>query len=259
MKILITGSNGYIGKSLCESLREYYEITCIGRDEVNLLKMDDLRNYFDDKNFDVVIHCAVTGGKRTDVDSEKVMEQNLIMYYNLLSFKHKYKKFIHFGSGAENSDSFYGLSKKVINQSLKNYNNFYNIRIFAVFDENELDSRFIKTTIINYLNNKQIVIFKNKNMDFFYMKDLITLVRHYIDHNENLPQEIDCSYRESHSLIEISKIINHLSTHRVDISVQSKDEGDNYTGTFTELNLNYVGLESGIKEVYKKINDKQLG
>jgi nucleoside-diphosphate-sugar epimerase len=113
-----------------------------------------MNNFFQSKHFDVVIHCAVQGGSRLKKDSYKDMDINLVMYYNLLQHKPHYDKLIHFGSGAEvfNSEDPYGLSKKVIANSISEIDNFYNIRIFAVFDENELDTRFIKSNIKRYLN-----------------------------------------------------------------------------------------------------------
>ena len=41
------------------------------------------------------------------------------------------------------------------------------VRIYSVFDENELDQRFIKSSIQNYINRKDIVIHQNKKMDLF--------------------------------------------------------------------------------------------
>ena len=56
---------------------------------------------------------------------------------------------------------------------IQNKDNFYNVRIFAVFDENELESKFVKTNIRHYINKENIEIIQNKYMDFFYMEDLI--------------------------------------------------------------------------------------
>jgi hypothetical protein len=63
----------------------------------------------------------------------------------------------------------------------KNKDKFYNIRILAVFDENELEYKFVKSNVNNYINKKDIFIFQNKYMDFFHMEDLIILIKHYIN------------------------------------------------------------------------------
>jgi GDP-L-fucose synthase len=216
-----------------------------------------MSEFFQDKHFDVVIHCAVQGGSRLKKDSYKDMDVNLIMYYNLLQHKPHYKKLIHLGSGAEiyNSESPYGLSKKIIANSISEVENFYNIRIFAIFDENEWETRFIKTCIKKYINNEPMEIHQNKYMDFFYMEDLVSLVELYIL-NDNLPKEIDCTYCESKTLYHVTDIINHLNDHQVEIKLNNADVGTEYTGKFTDLGINYIGLEKGIIETYNKLKNE---
>ncbi len=250
--ILITGGNGYIAKSLYNSLKNSYEITTINRNNFDLNHFKVLDSYLKHKYFDVVIHCAVSGGSRLKEDITNDMDNNLQMYYNLLNCRDRFGKLIHFGSGAEitQPESPYGLSKRVIAKSILEQQNFYNIRIFAVFDENELDTRFIKGNIKRYVNKEPIIIHQDKLMDFFYMKDLISLVDYYIQ-NENPPKEIDCSYSESHSLFNIANMINNLDTHKVHITFNQNEMGEKYCGNSNIL-LNYIGLEEGIKQVYNK-------
>ena len=254
MKILITGGNGYIGKSLYNAFNSTYDVTCITRDDLDLTSFQSVNNYFREKYFDVIIHCAVQGGNRLKEDSYNVMDVNLIMYYNLLLHKQNYGKLIHFGSGAEDNapDSPYGLSKRVISKSISNIDNFYDIRIYAVFDENELDTRFIKSNILRYINNENLIINENKEMDFFYMKDLIKIVDHCIQTNDPYKSTIHCTYSSSFRLYYIATIINNLDTHRVGIEVEL-DNGKPYTGAFNDLVLPYDGLEFGIKETYNKL------
>jgi len=253
MKILITGGNGYIAKSLYNSLKNSYEITTLTRNNFDLNHFRVLDSYLKHKYFDVVIHCAVSGGSRLKEDITNDMDNNLQMYYNLLNCRNRFGKLIHFGSGAEitQPESPYGLSKRVIAKSILEQENFYNIRIFAVFDENELDTRFIKGNIIRYINKEQIIIHQDKFMDFFYMKDLVSLVNYYIQ-NKNLPKEIDCSYSEYHSLFNIANMINNLDTHKVHIIFNQNEMGKKYCGDSNIL-LNYIGLEEGIKQVYNKL------
>ena len=251
--ILITGGNGYIAKSLYNSLKNSYEITTLTRNNFDLNHFKVLDSYLKHKYFDVVIHCAVSGGSRLKEDITNDMDNNLQMYYNLLNCKDRFGKLIHFGSGAEitQPESPYGLSKRVIAKSILEQENFYNIRIFAVFDENELDTRFIKGNIQRYINKEQIIIHQDKFMDFFYMKDLVSLVDYYIQ-NENPPKEIDCSYQKLYSLFDIANMINNLDTHKVHITFNQNEMGEKYCGNSNIL-LNYIGLEEGIKQVYNKL------
>ena len=99
MKILVTGAGGYIGKSIVNALREIHDVDGITRADLDLLNTNDVLKFFKKKYYDVVIHCAVAGGSRLKQDSWQVLDQNLIMYYNLVSCRGSYERLIHFGSG----------------------------------------------------------------------------------------------------------------------------------------------------------------
>jgi len=253
MKILITGGNGYIAKSLCNAFKNKYDITSITRQDFDLTNSFETLKYFSNKYFDIVIHCAVSGGSRLRPDTWGDMDNNIKMYYNLLNCKNKFGALIHFGSGAETNapESPYGLSKRVIANSILEQNNFYNIKIFGVFDENELDTRFIKANIKRYINKEPMTIYQDKFMDFFYMKDLISLVSYYID-NDNVPKQIDCSYIGLYKLSEIASIINDLDDYKVDIQIEREGTALSYYGIANVL-LEFIGLKEGIKEIYNKL------
>jgi len=255
MNILITGGNGYIAKSLSKGLwkgSNRYNITSITRNDFDLSNREATNKWFEGKHFDVIIHTAVVGGSRFKKDDADTLYQNLQMFFNLYNNKHCFSKLIHFGSGAElglPSDP-YGLSKKVISKIIDTEPYFYNIRIYGVFDENELDTRFIKGNIKRYINKEPIKIHQSKLMDLFYMGDLIKLVKHYIN-EKHLSKNIDCSYKKSYSLLDIANIINNLSTYKVEIDFKD-NKAKNYIGTPT-ANLKWIGLEQGIKNTYENL------
>ena len=256
MNILITGGNGFVASQLVKYLPSGYNITTVTRQDFDLTAFEAMNNFFQGKYFDAVIHCAVQGGSRLKEDTHRDVDVNLTSYYNLLQHKSHYNKLIYFGSGAEvHPNTPYGLSKYIINQSTKDKPNFHNLRIYGVFDENEWETRFIKTNIKKYISNKPMEIYQNKYMDFFYMEDLVSLVELYIL-NDNLPKEIDCTYCKSKTLYHITEIINHLNGHQVEIKINNSDIGIEYIGKFTDLGMNYIGLENGIKETYNKLKNE---
>lgn len=257
MNILITGANGYIGKSLHNAFKQKYNITAVTRQDYDLTNYSSLKKLFY-SDYDVILHCAVLGGSRLKLESWSDMDANLQMYYNLLDFKHSYGKFIHFGSGAElyAVDTPYGLSKRVIDKSISELDNFYNIRIFGVFDENELNTRFIKSNIIRYLNKQSMEIHNDKLMDFFYMKDLITLVDYFITTNIPYKSSVNCTYSNSLKLSDIANIINKLDSYQVNININETKNIQSYIGEFNNIILPYIGLEQGIKEVYNILKIK---
>jgi nucleoside-diphosphate-sugar epimerase len=258
MNVLITGGNGYVAKSLYNTLKEKYNITLITRKNFDLTDSFETLKFFSNKYFDIVIHTAAVGGSRLKPENSSTMDQNLQMYYNLLSCKNKYNKFIYFGSGAEiyNPESPYGLSKRVIAKSTSEIENFYNIRIFGVFDENELDTRFIKTCIRKYINKEPMLV-QDKKMSFFYLQDLITLVDHHIQTpSSSLLKESNCAYLNSTSLIDIANIINELDDYKVPIYIDTqvgKDYESKYNAPYL---LKYIGLNQGIIKTYNKLKNE---
>jgi UDP-glucose 4-epimerase len=255
MRILITGANGYIGKTLHNALKDKHEVSGINRQVVDLLDSTAVKSYFNQADyFDVVIHCATAGAPNPRSEDWNIMDNNLRMYYNLLSNRECYNRLIHFGSGAETylPGTPYGYSKRVIAKSILNQDNFYNIKIFGVFDENELETRFIKANVKRYISREPIQINKNIFMDFFYMQDLISVVEYYLEEKDPL-KEFDCVYEEgSPTLTQLAIMINELDEHKVKIFVGDPD-GDSYTSKYrTTLPVKLIGLEQGIKNVYNK-------
>ena len=257
MNILITGGNGYIARSLVSGLGDRYNITATTRTDFDITDSKQTSDWFRGRAFDAVIHTAITGGSRLQADDSGVVEMNLRMHYNLLSNRDKFGKLISFGSGAEifSPDTPYGLSKRVIANSVRQTSNWYSIRIFGVFDENELPTRFIRGNIHRYLKNEPMRVHADKIMDFFYMKDLVSVVDGYLS-TENPPKEVNCSYREKHSLKDIAAQINTLGEHRVPIQVEQGGMSF-YCGEPLDMDVPLVGFRQGLIETFKALLNKE--
>ena len=253
MNILITGVNGYIGKSLSENLKGY-NLTCINRKVCDLTDSEQVNNFFNDKDFDVVIHCAVVGGSRLKKDSNKVFINNIKMFENLISNKNKFKKFIHFGSGAQYDYPLtpYGLSKKLIADIINETPNFYNIIISGLFDENELNTRFIKSNVIRCINDEPMIIHKDKYMDFFHMSDLVNLVDGYINNKDN--KYIECKYKEVYRLTHIAEMIALILGKVCKVKINEEGLDKPYIGKNRKLFVE-GNFEDRLKQTIQNIND----
>jgi len=276
MNILVTGTNGFIGSNIVNLLKNFpkFKIFKGTRDTIDLYSTDNIEKFVDKNKINAVIHCAVDGGHRLKPDTSDTLYRNLLMYENLIKFNDRYKVFINFGSGAEfdrrydisNIDEydmfnsvpadFYGLSKNIISKLSVHYNGSVNLRIFACFYHNELSTRFIRNSITNYINNKPIIIHQDRYMDFFYMEDLVNVVKYFLDNQIQTYKDINMSYLKKYKLSDIANIINDLSLRKVDIIVENKTHGLSYTGNGTILNyldINLKGFDFGIKECYIKL------
>ena len=254
MKILITGGNGYIARSISNALWDKYHIIAPGKGELDLTDKSSVDKFFENKYFDVIIHTAIKGATTPRDPDETISFWNLVMFYNLLSKKDQFKKLINIGSGAERYlvDTPYGYSKNIINKLVHRYDNFYTLRVYGVFDENENDTRFIKSSIKKSISNEAIVVHQDKLMDFIYMPDLVSMISYYIEGND-LIKEVDCIYDDTVSLSNIAKQVNKLSINKVPINIKDPLPGQNYIGTYSDLPIALIGLEQGIKNVYNKL------
>jgi len=271
MRILITGANGFVGRNLAAALTEY-EVTKLTRQTVDLTNKIAVDRFFENKEFDVVLHCAMVGGRRYITDGPEVLYKNLAMFYNLLAHQDKFGKLINFGSGAELDKNqqidplnqyykdcypldYYGMAKNIIARLIENQDKCFSIRIFNVFGVDEESARFIRASIQRYIAREPIAIHQNKLMDFFYIDDLITLVKFYLN-KTYIPEEINAVYNKKYFLSEIADIINNLSDYKVNKVIEKEGLSKTYIGKSTRLdllNLPLKGLEQGLKETYNKL------
>jgi len=261
MKILITGGNGNIAKIIKNNLNDKHNIIALSRNELDILDFEKVKKYLDNNAFDVLIHTAVSGGRRTKIDSDNCFYVNLLMFENLTKFADKFKIIINLDSAAmynRESDilnrkedelftipkDFYGLSKYVIYKRTLSYSNIYNFRIFNIFHSNEEENRFIKACFIAKNNNTTIRIYEDKFFDFFYEKDFINVLSFYIDSinkQEILHKTINLSYKKKYKLSDIAKLIHN------NIDIIKSDSNNNYCGNNNLLesyNLQLIGLEN---------------
>lgn len=232
-----------------------YEVTVWPASSVlDLSKRSCVDLFFHGKFFDAVIHCAAKGSSNPRSMDWSIMDQNLQMYYNLVAKKNQFGKFISIGSGAEffMNNKPYGLSKRVIHHSIEGNDNFYNLRVFGIFDENELDTRFIKANVLRYIRKEAMMIHQDKYMDFIYMEDFVKIIKHYLD-NEESKKAVDCVYPETYKLSDIANIINSLDKHKVEIEIKEKELAEGYCAFTKLISLDFVGLETGIRNVYNKL------
>lgn len=281
MNILITGSNGFIGRNLAKQLKAKfgYDITTINRNNCDLLDYDSVHSFFSNGNkiYDLVIHAAVEGGRRNKIDTKEMAFNNILMLYNLLAYQSYFQCIISFGSGAELDRRYdindkstnrypvdpYGLSKSVIDKIKNAETKLCNFRIFNCFGIDEQEDRMIRGNITKYLNGQDIIIYQNRKMDFFYIDDLAALINSFIEHN-HIPKEFDCCYSEKYTLLEISHMINEIDNHRVNIKLLEDQTQINpinaiakdYVGIYTKINVNYIGLKNAFKIMYNTYKGK---
>src|SRR3989339_1097632 len=199
--IFITGAGGFIGRNLEERFSKKYKLLTPGHKELDLLDEKAVENFFKKNKIDVVINCAVIGGSRKEEHVDTSLSGNLRIFFNLLKNKSKYKKMIHFGSGAEYDKSRpiikvketdlgktipkdeYGFFKYICSKYIEKETNIVCIRIFGMFGKYEdFRLRFISNAIVNSLKGLPITMNQNVFFDYMYINDFVKIVDYFISH-----------------------------------------------------------------------------
>jgi GDP-L-fucose synthase len=275
LKILVTGGNGNIAKMIKNNLSTCYEIINLSRNDLNVLNLKDIEKYLSHHQFDILVHTAILGGRRTKEETGEVTHLNLLMLENLLYFADKFKMIINFDSAAiydrstdilhrQESDLFtiptdyYGFSKYVIYKRSMQYNNMYNFRIFNIFHPNEEPDRFISKCFYANKNNDIMTIFEDKYFDFVYETDFIKIIKYYfdnVDNREKLEKTINICYEQKYKL---SAIANMIINNKSNITVIDKSCSNNYSGegsALKRIGISLDGLEKSLinyESIYNK-------
>tara|TARA_X000000368_G_scaffold161681_1_gene127406 strand:- start:2097 stop:2825 length:729 start_codon:yes stop_codon:yes gene_type:complete len=175
MKVGVLGCNGFFGRYFLEH-NKWIPIT---REEVDLLNSVSVEKFFHRYKFSVIIHCAVVGGSRLKEDTSDVLKENILMFENVSRFFHG--KIIYFSSGAvfkgNPPTDPYGLSKWIIDKRITQIPNAYSLRIWGCYGPGELSTRFSAVC----KDKGHVIIEKDKYFDFIHIKDVMEVVREYID------------------------------------------------------------------------------
>jgi len=270
-KILITGGNGNLATMIKNELSSVYNITAITRNDVDLHDYNQIEHYMKERVFDILIHTAVCGGRRTKIENSDIVYYNLVMFENLMKFKDKFKMIINMDSGAIYDRStniynrseedlctvptdFYGFSKYIIYQRSLSITHLFHLRIFNIFHSREEPDRFIKSCFIAQKNNTSITIFEDKYFDFVHEDDFITIVEAYLlslDRMDTLPKVINIGYTKKYKLSDIAHFI--LRPDQINILNVSSIHYSGDNKILQTMKLPLQGLENSLKKYASRL------
>jgi len=254
-RILITGGKGFLAKSFSEKLKSDVEITVCSRIELDLMDSIAVQDYLRKGRFDVILHTGTYDAAPRDTlkDKNKVLEQNLIMFFNLARCEGNFGKMIYFGSGAEFDrahwksqmkeeyfDQYvptdqYGFSKYVMTKHALLTDNIINLRLFGVFGEyDDWRYRFIPNACCHALLGMPINIHQNALVDFLYIDDLVRIVYWFINNKPTYQVYNVCSGWVEDSITWANEI-HHIADSKLSIEINSKNIKGEYSGDNSRL------------------------
>ena len=258
-KILITGSEGFIGKHLRKRLEFFEGFDIInGQDVRNKFQVDKV---FRENNFETVIHLAARTGVRTgERYPEEYISTNILGTKNLIdaSIENGVKNFIFFSSSSVygttqppnkedqpmNPDSTYGITKMAGETLLKSASSHFNsaivVRPFTVYGEYGRKDQVIYKWLNQFFNDKPISFFGDGKTKRGY-----TYVGDLLDGVEKIIQKIESNKLKGFEVFNLGgqEVINLQELFNV------------FSKTFGQIKIDRLELPEGdVKENYADIS-----
>lgn len=200
MKVLLTGSGGFIGRHLVAGLGTSMALLTPRSHELDLLDSKAVDAYLAAHGIDAIIHSAAQGVRITADSPEQVAEANLRMFENLAAHASASCPMLVLGSGAEYDKSRplrkveegawleasptdpYGRGKHAISRSILGRRHICNLRVFGIYGMHEHPSRLPAYVLAQCMKNEDILLNQDVIFDFLYVKDLCRILGRLLPH-----------------------------------------------------------------------------
>jgi UDP-glucuronate 4-epimerase len=168
MKILLTGSEGFIGKNLQSFLKDEHQLICIDKKIGN-----DLINCDLDYDVDLVIHLAGLSGVRQSLDNPVDYWTNNVIGSHRIFEKFKDKKILYASSSTANEPwrNPYAMSKFYMEQIAPE--NSLGMRFTTVYGPGGRENMLIPKLIKNDVSYINVDHFR----DFIHVEDLMIAIK----------------------------------------------------------------------------------
>jgi dTDP-4-dehydrorhamnose reductase len=183
MKVLITGSNGFIGKYIVKELEKTHEVFAWTRQDHDLTKNIPIIQV------DAIIHTA---GALPYEDQSNILCKNILVTYNIAEFAKQQENLKHFiyissylvnGSGDVDEDAacmptnLYSVCKFSCEKLLENYKlPLTTLRVASVYGEGMGENTFISKCLKRIKEGNTIDIIDSETY-YIHVEDLCELVR----------------------------------------------------------------------------------
>ncbi len=250
MRLLVTGSTGFIGRNLVDRISGQYTLYTPGHAELDLLNQEAVLAYVQENRIDVIVHGANKPGHRAAVETRDVALHNLMMFTNLYECCRQLpiRRLIMLGSGSEYNMNHYrprmseayfgqhiprdetGFSKYLCSRLIENDPRMVDLRIFGIFGPYEnYEIRFISNAICKAIKGLPITIKQDRRFDYIWIDDAIRIICYFID-NDVPYRAYNITTDETVSLLWLAERVRDLSGAKVPIHVGRPGMGLEYSG-----------------------------
>lgn len=266
MKILVLGSNGFVGRNLAAYLSSRpYEVLAPKRATLDLLDQDAVEAYLREQRPDVVINCAIT------IHSA---ETNLHIYYNLERCAGLFGRLLNVGSGSEYAPKYYvplmpetyfgqnvpgdtyGISKYAIARDIERTpHDFINLRVFGIFGEHEDHSRrFLSNNICASIREQTITVNRNSVFDYLDVVDFVRITERFL----TLParhKAYNVCTSIPRALVDLAAVIDKESGRQNTVTIVDGKVNSTYTGDNRRLleeigGYDFTPIEDSVRRLF---------
>ena len=203
MKIIVTGKNGQLGKSIHEFVtnnEQTHEFVFVGRDKLDFSQNENIEKYFEENNFDVIVNCvAYTAVDKAESETKLANQINHLAVEKLATIAQKKNiKLIHIStdyvfdgnsikpyieSAVPNAVNAYGRSKLSGENAIQKamFNNAIIIRTSWLYSEH--NNNFVKTMLKLGTSKNKINVVDDQIGSPTYALDLAQAIAHIISHD----------------------------------------------------------------------------
>ena len=227
MNILLTGSEGFIGKNLQHFLKDKHNLICLDKKTGNDLLTCDL-----DYDVDLVIHLAGISGVRDSLDNPvDYWTNNVVATYRIFNQFKNGPKILYASSSTayEPWRNPYAMSKHYMETIAPHH--ALAMRFTTVYGPGAREKMLIPKILkddVDYIN-------VDHSRDFIHVDDLLTAIGSLIVYKIQKRKVIDVGTGESNNLLDILSHLNmEVKDKRMGTIFERKDNKANI-GTLTKM------------------------
>jgi len=290
MKILVTGKNGQLGRSIQKIISnfDHHEFTFVGREEFDLSSSESISKYFDtNSQFDVIINCAAyTSVDRAEEEKDLANDINHLAVKQLAEFANsKNVKLIHIStdyvfdgrkespyieSDKPNPINVYGKTKLLGEKAILEImiNNALIIRTSWVYSE--FGNNFVKTMLKLGSKKDEINVVSDQTGSPTYANDLAMAILNIISsdnfiktsfpteifHLSNSGETVWSNFAEEiFKFADLNcKVIPIKSEQYLAVAKRPKSSSLNKTKIIESYRINLIPWRVSLKRCLKKLS-----
>ncbi len=201
MKILVTGTKGQLGYDIAKILKDKYEVTSVDIEELDITNRSNVELFFSNQEFDSIIHCAAftnveeaeekrkicfdvnVNGTKYLVEQAKKMNSSFIYFstdYVFDGLKDNNENYSE--DEVVNPINYYGLTKELGEQEVRNYEKHFILRISWVFGEN--GNNFTKIMLKLAKERKNLNVINDQIGSPTYTYDIANNIEQFLKSNK---------------------------------------------------------------------------